>query len=224
MLYSRNRQFLFIHVQQTAGASMESALASAVPDAIRRFDDLPAAKDPLKNRHLFASDLKEYFDAEAWNNCYKFAFVRNPWSRLVSCYNTCLDRPTTPFMRLVKRQRATFDEFLTLSQGRAERVGFDQTEYLTDSAGNLIVDFVGRFERIAQDFRTVCDRLHVDVRLPHKNRGVPADYRKYYTSASQKLVAGRCAREIEMFGYSFDDGAPERRSDAAMRKNAAPGV
>jgi hypothetical protein len=224
MLYSRNRQFLFVHVQQTGGSSVESALASAAPDAIRRFDDLPAAQDPLKNRHLFASDLKEYFDAEAWSNCYKFAFVRNPWSRLVSWYNTCIDRPTTPFMRLVKRQGATFNDFLMLSQGRAERVGFDQTEYITDSAGNLIVDFVGRFERIARDFRTVCDRLQVDVRLPHKHRGLAVDYREYYNSASQKLVAGRCARDIAMFGYSFDDGDLELPSDAVLRKNAAPGV
>ena len=209
MLFSRRRKFIFIHIQKTAGSSVEAALASITPDAIRRFDDLPEAHDPLKNRHLFASDLKKYLDEETWSSYYKFAFTRNPWSRLVSWYNMCIERPTTPFMRMVKREARTFEEFLNLSQWRAERTTFNQAEYVTDAAGRLIVDFVGRYERINEDFRTVCEHLRVDLKLPHKNRSAPVDYRSYYNDRTRQLVADRFARDIKMFGYCFDDGAEE---------------
>lgn len=223
MLFSQRRKFLFIHIQKTAGTSIEVALASVTPDAVRRFDDIPECRDPLKNRHLFAADLKKYLDDEIWNSYYKFAFVRNPWARLVSWYNMCVERPTTPFMWLVKREAKTFDDFLSLSQWRAQRTTFNQADYISDPAGNLIVDFVGRFERVNSDFRVICDRLNIDVKLPHKNRSTPTDYRMYYRDGTRKAVAERFARDIEMFGYSFDDGdeevdeqsQPEQLSDEA---------
>jgi len=221
MLFSRQRKFIFIHIQKTAGTSVESALASIAPDAIRRFEDLPACHDPLKNRHLFASDLRGYLDEETWNGFYKFAFVRNPWSRLVSWYRMCLDRPTTPFMRLVKREAPRFEDFLALTQWRAERTTFNQADYVTDAGGNLIVDFVGRFETIARDFQTVCERLQVQVTLPHKNRGVPTDYRTYYNHQTRRLVEQRFARDIRLFGYHFDDGDEEL---SAPDTEAVPGA
>lgn len=188
---------------------MEAALASITPDAIRRFEDLPESRDPLKNRHLFAFDLKKYFDEEIWNSYYKFAFVRNVWARQVSWYNMCIERPTTPFMRLVKREARNFEEYLNLSQWRAERTKVNQADYVTDAAGNLIIDFVGRFERITQDFQKICSHFQVDLKLPHMNRSKPVDYRTYYTDRTRKLVADRFARDIEMFGYSFGDADEE---------------
>jgi hypothetical protein len=205
MLFSQTGKFIFIHIQKTGGSSVEAALASFAPDAIRRFDDLPEAHDPLKNRHLFASDLKKYLAEEIWDSHYKFAFVRNVWARQVSWYNMCIERPATPFMRLVKREARTFEEYLNLPHWRAERTRVNQADYVTDAAGNLIVDFVGRFERITEDFRTICAHLRVSPKLPHINRGKPVDYRGYYNDRTRKLVADRFARDIEMFGYSFGD-------------------
>jgi hypothetical protein len=141
MLLSYSRKFIFIHIRKTAGTSVEVALASIAPDAVRRLENVSACHDPLKNRHLFASDLREYFDEATWNSYYKFAFVRNPWSRLVSWYNLCLERPTTPFMRLVKRAAPAFEAFLNLNYGRARKTILNQADYVTDKSGNLLVDF-----------------------------------------------------------------------------------
>jgi hypothetical protein len=226
MLFSQERRIIFIHIQKTAGTSVEAALASITPDAIRGFDDLSASHDPLKNRHLFASDLKNYLDEEIWNSYYKFAFVRNPFSRQVSWYNMCIERPTTPFMRLVKKEAKSFEQFLNLSHWRAERIRCNQADYVTDAAGHLIVDFVGRFERITEDFGTVCEHLHVDLKLPHMNRGIPTDYRTYYNDRTRRLVAHRFARDIEMFGYSFEDGDEEntaRTAGGLSQEEAFPG-
>lgn len=43
-------------------------------------------------------------------------------------------------------------------------------EFVTDSSGNLIVDFIGRSETLQQDFDLVCQRLGIEpARLPYVN-------------------------------------------------------
>ncbi len=204
MLISRQRRFIFIHIQKTAGSSVVKALRQVTPDVITRFNDLPACWDPLKNRHLFASDLKLYLGNRAWQRFFKFAFVRNPWSRLVSWYNMCIDRPSNSFMRYVQANAPAFEDFLSLTSGRAVKTTFNQVDYICDRNGRIIVDFVGRFERLSSDFEYVCKQLAISAALPHKNKGPSVDYRSFYNPRTRQLVAERFRRDIDTFGYTFD--------------------
>ena len=204
MLVSHVRKFIFIHIQKTAGSSIETSLADITPDAIRRFDDLPACMDPLKKRHLFASDLKRYLGDQTWKSYYKFAFVRNPYSRLVSWYNMCVERPSNEFMWLVRQRAKTFSDFLDLTHGLAKKTTFNQVDYITNETGNFLVDFVGRFETLSEDFSKICKQLDVNVTLPHKSRGLVVDYRAFYNTRTMRLVSERFSRDIETFGYKFE--------------------
>ena len=204
MLVSFEKRFAFIHIPKTAGLSIHRALKSAAPDAIRNLPGLDACRDPLKNRHLFASDLRDYFGETNWNVYFTFAFVRNPYSRLVSWYNMCIERPTTPFMRLIKREARTFDDFLNVTHWRAARTLFNQVDYITDQSGKVIVDFVGRYENVDADFKHVCKKIGIRVDLPHINRTTPVDYRTYYNHQTRKLVVDRFRRDFEMFAYTFE--------------------
>ena len=47
-----------------------------------------------------------------------------------------------------------------------------QHDYLYDDEGRLLVDFVGRFEQLGQDFETVRKQLKLTTALPHKNKHV----------------------------------------------------
>src|SRR5919109_135745 len=40
-----------------------------------------------------------------------------------------------------------------------------QQDFLVDERGRLLVDFVGRFERLEVDFREVCQRLSIGAEL-----------------------------------------------------------
>jgi chondroitin 4-sulfotransferase 11 len=208
MLISEEKRFIFIHIPKTAGMSVNRALIGVAPDSIRRIEDLPAFNDPQKHRHLFARDLLEYFGPKLWRGYFSFAMVRNPFSRLVSWYNMCHERPTNKFMWRVKRDASTFSEFLRMSDRIVARTRFNQVDYVTDVSGKPIVNFVGYFENLEHDFQAICDRIGVESRLPHLNATAKVDYREFYDAASRNLVESRFSRDLEAFGYSFTSAAP----------------
>jgi hypothetical protein len=210
MLVSLERKFAFIHIPKTAGTSVHQALADVAPDAVDRFEELPASKDPLKGyKHPFASDLRDYLGDQTWNSLFTFAFVRNPWARLVSWYNHSVQNATGPFSRLVQEKTRTFDDFLFLTEGLAARTLFNQVDHISDKDGRVLVDFVGRFEDLAADFTCICERLEISPGLPHIYESPHVDYRTYYTPSTRDLVAARFSRDVQAFGYQFDRCIPD---------------
>jgi chondroitin 4-sulfotransferase 11 len=197
MVISRKSKSIFIHIQKTAGASIE--------DAMKRHD--PAAETGIESgrRHLFARDVRNIVDPRTWSAYYRFAFVRNPWDRLVSWYSMCMqnDAPNA-FAKHVRDHAPTFADFVVgTTTGIAQRTTYNQLDFLTDEDGVLIVDFVGRFERLAEDWAVVRQRLGLTAELPHANRSAHRGYRDYYTAATRDVVARRFERDIAHFGYEF---------------------
>src|SRR5262249_40241617 len=79
-----------------------------------------------------------------------------------------------------------------------------QHTYVTDSRGRLLVDFIGYYERLQEDFARACARLGVRAELPRANTSSHRDYRSYYTPATCELVAAHFRKDIELVGYTFD--------------------
>lgn len=90
------------------------------------------------------------------------------------------------------------------------RIGFDghietQSSFIFDESGNILVDFIGRFERLEQDFKIVCNTLGVPIgeipviRASERDK----DYRKYYSSYTKKKVMDFYAEDIEYGDYIF---------------------
>jgi len=150
--------------------------------------------------HATADEVKRCLPAEAYNKLFKFAFVRNPWDRLVSRYAHLLrskDRRRHEFISSLEK----FEDFL---QWEMQRDSANQFPYVTDEQGNQIVDFVGHYETLAEDFAKVCAKLKIQATLPHANVSEHRDYRTYYTPETREFVAKKFQRDIEMFGYDFD--------------------
>ena len=80
---------------------------------------------------------------------------------------------------------------------------FQQHDYVTNENGKVMVDFLGRYERLEQDFAAACDRIGIAPRLPHLNKSDRNSYQIYYTPETRDIVATLCRRDIELFGYSF---------------------
>jgi len=99
-----------------------------------------------------------------------------------------------------------FEDFVEASMRLQHAHVRPQHEYLTGPTGEVVVDFVGRFETLKESFQEVCRRLGVRARLPVKYASGRSsrDYRPFYSARSRELVARRYAGDIEMFGYTFE--------------------
>src|SRR6266542_4784756 len=100
--------------------------------------------------------------------------------------------------------RSTLFPYTTLF--RSQRLGKSQLDWITDGKDSVLVDFIGRFERLQDDFAVVCSRIGVPCPpLPHEGRSVRTCYVEYYDDETRALVARRFRPDIDYFGYEFGD-------------------
>jgi hypothetical protein len=211
MLISESRRFVFVHVQKTAGTSITEVLAPFAlrPTATRLnrlASDLGLVRDWRRHHFRIHAPLRQaerILPQEVFESFYKFAFVRNPWDRLVSWYAYILQDRSHRRHRAVRRL-PDFESFVNAELARTRSA---QWWMLTGHDGRLGVDFVGRFENLERDMTEICQRVGIPYEpLPHVNRTVTrAPYQTYFTPGLARRVGERWAREIEAFGYTFED-------------------
>ena len=219
-MISTRHKFLFIHVPKVAGQSVNFALEQAVYGPTRRFINKaatrlahdtgwrvswPFALVNVHPPHLTAQDWSRKLGARVYDNMFKFAFVRNPWDWQVSLYHYILQDPKHHQNALLK-SLGSFGQYLEWRVTDALEL---QKSYLTDNTGRFLVNFVGRYERLATDFQHVCRVLNLQgVRLPHVNASSHRDFRTYYNARTRKLVEEHFRDDIATFGYTFDMESP----------------
>ncbi len=216
MLLSHRYRFLFVHIAKTGGTSVRGALQAYRWRDPYYFPQWLASKmSGLVNhevaiklpRHCKAITAQEMLPREFYDDLFKFAFVRNPWDLQVSSYHHI--RRERPQLLLPDE---TFEQFLRrkLDPERPWQYHIDtsitrQTDYLSDLRGNTIVDFIGRYEQLQQDFDVCCDRIGIPrVVLPEKRMARDrAGYREYYDESTKQLVADWFRSDIERLEYDF---------------------
>lgn len=187
-MVSDKLMFVGIHINRTGGASRERMLKKYCRSFKRGW-----------RRHNMAGELCGLLGRPLWDLYFSFAFVRNPWDRMVSLYH---HRRAVPSVVRSCCAQLPFKEWL-FSESTLDGTFGDQVQWL-ELDGEVIVDFVGRFESMERDWEVVCDRIGVSVSLPHVNKsGRRAGYRDVYDAESRDLVGSLCARDVELFGYSF---------------------
>lgn len=204
-MISADGRWIFVHIQKTGGNAVRSALGVE-------------HNDPHK--HFLARELRQVYGEKVWADGFKFAFVRNPWDRLVSWWSF-IDNGRDPtgaspdannFFGYVLKQARTFEEFIARctdeivdADGR-KYIFRNQLDYLVDDSGAVIVDFIGRFERLQDGYDEVLARLgRPRAQLPRINASRHAAYTDYYSPAMAERVGRLYARDIETFGYRFGD-------------------
>jgi hypothetical protein len=76
-----------------------------------------------------------------------------------------------------------------------------QTSFLVRD-GRLIVDIVGKLERVNDDWEIITQKAGSSARLPHLNRTRHRPYSAYYGDAQiLNLVGDRYCEDIDRFGY-----------------------
>ncbi|MEJ5255869.1 MAG: sulfotransferase family 2 domain-containing protein [Acidimicrobiales bacterium] len=195
----------------------------------RRLDTRPRYNYTISRRHRFvyyrvakvatrsiSAWLREQLDPEPvylsgrptpldpFHRLFRFGFVRNPWDRLVSCWLDKVVGPTdywsgTPLKGL------PFDEFVhhiaTWDLDTCDRHVRRQSALLPPRG----LDFIGRFEHLAEGIEQVADRLGIPAELPQRNTSADRDtYHAYYTPELAELVSRLYAPDVARFGYRFE--------------------
>jgi hypothetical protein len=202
MIISRKKRFIFAAFNKTGSTSIEDAL-SGYNSRLLSFKLSLFYKILLREKQLFKHarplNIKKLLGEDEWNRYYKFSFIRNPWSRAVSLYHYHRKSPIKyPLAQL------SFEEWVEGGgTGTARKSMFD---FICDESGNVIIDFVGRYENLATDFAHVCAKIGVkDATLPHLNRSSLGTYVDYYSEKSRNTVGEWAAKDIEAFGYKFEE-------------------
>ena len=221
MLLSNKYKFLFVHIAKTGGTSVRAALAPLrwkdplyIPQFVAsRFSHWTGHRIAVKlPRHAKIITAKEMLPKEFFDELFKFAFVRNPWDLQVSSYHHI--RRERPHLMAGHED---FESFLRwkLDPDRPYQYHIDtsierQVDYLKDLDGTILVDFIGKYENLQEDFEEVCRRIGIKIpALPHKRQARDReDFRNYYTDLTAQMVRERFAEDIEIFGYRFEPTDP----------------
>lgn len=141
------------------------------------------------------------YDGEAFKEHFKFAFVRNPWDRVVSAYSHGVVHGYGPFCECWGKSFEEFVDYLDEIGVRAADTHV-RLQCLTFPVDE--VDFIGRFENFEEDVREIFRRLGVEeIEVPCLNAHAHDHYRTYYDDRTREIIGRLYAEDIERFGYSF---------------------
>jgi hypothetical protein len=147
---------------------------------------------------------------------FRFAFVRNPWARLFSCYVDKIVGPSIRDQQFILgayglRPGMPFEDFVRrvaeIDDPCADE-HFVSQFYSLAHRGRLAVDYVGRFENLPGDWnrlRTAFDLPEIPFTPVGSNRRqLDFGYHKpHYSPELAEMVARRYADDIRQFGYVF---------------------
>jgi hypothetical protein len=195
LIISDDPSFIFIAVPKTGSCSIEEALKPWQNRVLKR----------KFNKHATSMRLNRELPAKRWQQSYRFAIVREPYAWMHSWYRfRQREELKNPEHAFNKRYTGniSFDEFVqTFSENE---LMLKQSDFIARHNGELLVDFVGRYETLQDDFDRVCEHLA----LPQKN--LPRVNVSKATNASEGLLETASiaiindyfSQDFEMFGYA----------------------
>lgn len=188
---------IFVHIPKTGGTSITRSL----------FGRPAGGHTAIWQYHLI-------FDRHELESYFKFAFVRNPWDRVLSAYEDIKRRGEHVKDKEWARRNLDgcydFDSFVRKRINKKNIYGdihvlfIPQFEFICLGKSAALIDYVGRFEHLEKDFNRIRSKLGVDCELQKKNVGARKDYREYYSEETRQIVAEAYREDIDMFNYKFD--------------------
>ncbi len=218
MILSQSHGFIFVHVPKTAGTALTSALEpfgtnprrTLWRSILRRLPVVQSAETVYLRKHETAAGVQRKLGAQVFERYHRFAVVRNPYDHAVSHYEF-MKQFRIPKIA-AKVAEMSFADYLRYRMKKPfwndtffARLP-NQSHFLVDAAGRLLVHRLMRFERLADDFEELARDLKLgDVHLARENETISrADKRawqSYYDAESKALAEKLYRRDFDLFGY-----------------------
>jgi hypothetical protein len=235
MIVSHKHKFIFVHLGRTAGRSLTAAIAPYCGE-----DDIvtPAGRGTGRNhagfdRHFTAQEIRAKVGRDVFDSYFKFTIERNPWEKIVSRYWAYAGVQNKPLYKRVPEwitgRPLSFREWFELRILQARFLTFGHYRFprhydAYTEDGRLLVDFIGRYENLAEHLALVSDRIGIPIVLEesrgskrHRER-VP--YTELFDDRMNRIVE-RCFHEdLALLGYRFGQPPPMNHIERGQMKAA----
>lgn len=178
---------IHVHIPKTAGTSIRQILGGG-------------GHSTIKELHQF---IPRNTDID-WDSLFKFAIVRNPWDRMISCM---FHGPTPEY-----KFDHVLDELLVAqkkddwSEHWIFRPQWHWT-HLTNgiyAEGKGMMDFIGKFEALPQVWADIAEEIGAPKELPHANKGTHRDPKVYLTPERLEKTQKIYEKDYKLFNYVIE--------------------
>jgi hypothetical protein len=148
--------------------------------------------------------IKSFFDSPNFSmidpksdiDYFRFTFIRNPFSRLVSNYSMFTQQKKR--VRQIGRTFENFEEFVLFIRDNNNHHWQPMNLFLPDT-----LDFVGKVENFEKDFNILCNLLDLKLNYKVRNRTSHSGYKDYYNKRTKNIVYKKYEKDFEIFNYEF---------------------
>ncbi|MBF0406666.1 MAG: sulfotransferase family 2 domain-containing protein [Candidatus Riflebacteria bacterium] len=217
-MISLKERFIFVHVPKTGGTSIKMRLSGY--DLKKRWQ--PDPKEILFLYTHFSAfhlrkALKEHDKSIQHESFLQFAFVRNPFERVLSAFmylsngggGTLQD---LQFALLLKPFNLLFKDFIKnglFQLGETIPHFFPQYFWTHKGLKDKPLNFIGRYENLENDFQYILNKVrpndtNKDTSLPWLRKTDHLHYTLFYDGETKDLVAKFYKEDIKLFNYDFE--------------------
>lgn len=201
------KKLIFLAVQKVACTSIKASVL-----------DIPEQDNYLDVHEKTRGRWKDRIDRTRYADYYLFTFVRNPYQRLISCYENKYHEDLS--MLGNQRDHLVYQYYLCgyIAKDRgfsdfvkrvcripdrlADRHFVSQSFLIHQLGRGKAPDFIGRFERLEEDYQILIDKFGL-APLPHYNQThrENSNWMDYYTPETCELVYRHYKKDMLELGY-----------------------
>ena len=151
----------------------------------------------------------------SWQQHYCFAFVRNPFERMVSAFFMFQSYPVKNAEERTFRDHLSLHSLMDVIQD--DSIPLDKREYfsklrvhslpMTHSHFGLdSVDEIFRFEDYSESSKRLCQKLKIEtIEVPHFRKKNRAHWRTFFGPSELERACELLSLDCSTFGYSLDE-------------------
>jgi len=205
-----DEKIAYIRIRKVASSTINLCLMKHIASADNQLDLISEKKFRKKieaehSSHIAHSVIRR----DIKGKYFLFAFVRNPLSRVWSCYRNKVINPRMAGKKDILScgefyYGMDFTEFVDVLAGLPDDITDrhlrSQSWFLCDKQG-LLPDFTGKLENFDADWKVISDRYGLPAPTHWNKTGTSGKITDVCSRRSLLKLIGRYTEDIEVFGY-----------------------
>ena len=180
VMYHETSDYIYIPIPKAGSSSIR--------------DTLSVGKYPLIEKETIEKKSK-----------FKFTFVRNPYTRLLSCWNGWVRKKDNSRLYKIEGiyKGMSFSEFVHIVKDIPNELCDQHFAPMTTILDNIELDFVGKLENMNQDWKELSNTIPIPKEVLHiENTRTNDRMKSFYNDELFEIVRKRYASDFEMFNYN----------------------